>query len=400
MHATTMQDLMLRLSTACDHLSALGIFTSVDLDLDVAPGFSAEDQIIPVAVRVQVKEKPRLFIKTGTEVGADEGSVNAKVVYRNVFGAGEVLEGSCARGTRTVGAFQVQVSKPVGADHKSIVSLSASQWEQDWTKQSSYVQVLRDLSVKWQLYTGAGIHQLAANIGWRELGGLANESSLNIRELAGHSFKFGLAHTFTRDSRNDMFIPSSGSLLKWFNEVSSIDSIPVSKSEFETQLCMPLTKNSSLSLTGRLGLIGGLGAEPFTVPIHDRFFLGGPWTIRGFKNRGIGPRALQQSSFNNDSLGGTSYWACGVSLLAPVPMFKRYTFFKSHLFLNAGGLYDSVGAFKNIHNLPFAVSTGIGLAVQTSFCRLETNFTVPVACVGSRDILSPRFQIGFGMNFL
>lgn len=48
---------------------------------------------------------------------------------------------------------------------------------------------------------------------------------------------------------------------------------------------------------------------------------------------------------------------------------------------------------------PVSACMGVGLALRTSFCRLEVNLTHPLSMIAG-DLLGPKVQIGVGMSFL
>lgn len=57
--------------------------------------------------------------------------------------------------------------------------------------------------------------------------------------MAGHSVKTAVSHSVVRDRRNDLFLPTTGYLVKLFNELASVkgrQSGPYLKSEIETQI--------------------------------------------------------------------------------------------------------------------------------------------------------------------
>lgn len=60
-----------------------------------------------VDVVVDVKEVPRWYLKTGTEVGAGEGGAYVTANVRNVFGGAESLAVQFSTGTKTRLAFEV-----------------------------------------------------------------------------------------------------------------------------------------------------------------------------------------------------------------------------------------------------------------------------------------------------
>lgn len=91
---------------------------------------------------------------------------------------------------------------------------------------------------------------------------------------------------------------------------------------------------------------------------NDRFKLGGPINIRGFRFHGLGPRddsayllasnhSLAQLYLHivwnvlticlGDSLGGDLYWAAGLSVISDLPK-KPHWPLKPHFYINAGKL--------------------------------------------------------------
>lgn len=106
---------------------------------------------------------------------------------------------------------------------------------------------------------------------------------------------------------------------------------------------MELQFNKKLILDSviQLSLAGGIMKNPnpnTEIRINDRFFLGGPLTLRGFNTKGVGPHS------EGNALGGDVYWASGLHLYTPLPFRPGKggfgDFFRSHFFVNAGNVYN------------------------------------------------------------
>jgi outer membrane protein insertion porin family len=258
----------------------------------------------------------------------------------------------------------------------------------------------RGSALAWKLLTTNGVyHELGQTFCFRDVSA-GDKSSHSVRGSAGRSLKGSFSHCITIDNRNDSFMPTRGSLFKLFNEIS-IFGTKFSKSEAECQFCFEMPKGFSFSSTIRSGLL--LQFDGRRSNIADRFFLGGPSSVRGFNTRGIGPRAPGSTSLNSDSLGGDAFWSVGLGLLTPVPLMETYESFKLHFFANAGSLFPLEGKgnipLGRIFKSPIAASLGGGIVLRTNFCRLEVNLSSPWIR-GEQDRLSPRVQIGIGANFL
>lgn len=123
-----------------------------------------------------------------------------------------------------------------------------------------------------------------------------------IQDQAGQSLKTAISHSFVRDRRDNATLPTRGHFLSIHHELAGIGSksdTSYFKKEIAAQvhhrLWGPIIAESGRSvaplvLSGglRAGLIANLDdKEPH---ISDRFILGGPTSVRGFKLGGIGPR--------------------------------------------------------------------------------------------------------------
>merc|ERR1739838_621403 len=123
------------------------------------------------------------------------------------------------------------------------------------------------------------------------------------------------------------------------NEVSGLGGdVRFVKSEAEFQYNLPLTHGLIFQSSFLLGTMKSLND---LTKINDRFLLGGPLTLRGFRHNGVGPPE------EGYALGGESYWGSSLHLYAPLPFTSSrsslYDYFKTHFFVNAGALYAGSG---------------------------------------------------------
>ena len=135
----------------------------------------------------------------------------------------------------------------------------------------------------------------------------------------------------------------------------------------------------------------------------DRFFIGGPISVRGFEMRGLGP------SSENCSLGGLTYWAAGLHLYSPLPLLRRspswsglLDLFRFHMLANAGNLMSDQQLPTSLDQAvrDFRLTSGLGLAFKLGgIARIELNYCVPLRTQRS-DKPAPGFQFGVGIDFL
>lgn len=188
------------------------------------------------------------------------------------------------------------------------------------------------------------------------------------------------------------------------------------KSEAESQVALPFG-NTGITLTA--GLRGGLlypltpsgGNAPQQSRINDRFQLGGPTDVRGFRLGGLGPHD------GSDAVGGDVYAAGGASLLFPIPKVGKETPLRLQAFINGGrllalkgrdkeGRVDSANVSSNLKrtisslkdDLP-SCAAGIGLVYAHPIARFEVNFSLPLV-MRAAEAGRKGLSFGVGVEFL
>lgn len=232
-------------------------------------------------------------------------------------------------------------------------------------------------------------------------------------------------HTFLADERNDPICPRSGSLVRLTTELAGLGGLgdvahvkATGAMSWYTPLPMEALQSVSLGLSCAGGIIrpfssflktrsgSSSGDEVYrprtenTTLINDRFFFGGPLSLRGFQQGGVGP------SDQNDSLGGELYGAAGVDLSFDLPSDSATKFgIRGHVFANAGNCVSLEGVAGALPATQLKtlvanarVSVGCGIVCPTPIGRLEFNVCHPVQSYANDR--TSRFQLGLGLQFL
>lgn len=379
-----------------------------------------------VAVFMTAKEKGRISAKTGTDLGNAEGSAYANVQWRNVLGGAETLDVNASLGTRTRSAYQAAFDTPILSDPDKRWQIGGLQ-SSTQKSYASHEEFLRGgwTSLRWLTSTGSS-HDLGYNGYWRQITGLASDASPTVRAEAGDSFKSSMSHTWIADRRNHPLLPSSGYCLKTISEVAGWGplqgDVAFWKSEVQTQtaLAIPIPGIKGPSgVTFTTGLRAGLlyplalGSKqsPEASHINDRFQLGGPTDVRGFRLSGLGPRD------GTDAVGGDVYAAGSANLLLPLPRVGRESPLRMQAFVNGGRLlalqtpqkegdmssddtmssvYNTVAELGN--GLP-SMSAGVGLVYAHPVARFELNFSLPLVLRKGEEGRK-GLQFGIGIDYL
>lgn len=423
----TQSEVVREVALTANKLSRLGIYHDpVSIFFDKPSKTDPTTTPTDVAVFLSVKERGRIFAKTGTDVGNAEGSAYANVQWRNLFGGAETLDVNASLGTRTRSSYQAAFDTPILSDPDFRFQVAGLQSSTQKIF-ASHEEILRGgwMKLKWATSNGH-IHEFASNSFWRQITGLAKNASPTVRADAGDSFKNSISHTWMKDERNNSLLPSSGYLIKTYSEIAGWGPLQGDaafwKSEVESQnaVAIPIPGikgDSGISFTTgfRAGMLYPLTLSrknsPETSHISDRFQLGGPTDVRGFRLSGLGPHDGQ------DAIGGDVYAAGSANLLLPLPMVGADQPLRLQAFVNGGRLLalqspDKEGDLSaqevksSVYNtiaqlgdgLP-SMSAGVGLVYAVPQARFELNFSVPLVQRKGEDARK-GLSFGIGINFL
>ncbi|CUS11771.1 unnamed protein product [Tuber aestivum] len=412
----TLEDALRELRRDCRTFYKFGIFHPPGLYIDST---GRENGKANLKAEISLRELSRFTLKTGTDMeGTDTGGAGGSgylsLTYRNMFGGAESLNGYASIGTRTRSVYEVNFQAPINANPDLILETSGYASTRSHQHYSSHEEVLRGgkVGVKW------GEHETGYTGVWRQITGLAEGASPVVRGDAGDSVKSSLWHTFARDRRDSHLLPTRGWMVKSESELAGWGGlggdVAFWKSEMETQVAAPLGASGiSVSAGLRGGLlyplstgIGDNSKPPQPSRINDRFQLGGPTDVRGFRESGLGPR------YGNDSVGGDVYMSGGANIYFPLPKVGPKKPLRLQAFVNSGrlvglqGLSEGdgnvnssvVGAFKELSNGMPSAAAGVGLVYAHPIARFELNFCLPlVKRSGERG--RKGLQLGIGINF-
>ncbi|XP_032973328.1 sorting and assembly machinery component 50 homolog isoform X1 [Rhinolophus ferrumequinum] len=410
--AKNLIEVMRKSHEAREKLLRLGIFRQVDVLIDTCQG----DDALPngLDVTFEVTELRRLTGSYNTMVGNNEGSMVLGIKLPNLLGRAEKVTFQFSYGTKeTSYGLSFFKPQPGNFERNFSVNLYKVTGQFPW---SSLRETDRGVSAEYSFPIWKTSHTLKWEGVWRELGCLARTASFAVRQESGHSLKSSLSHAMVIDSRNSSILPRRGALLKVNQELAGYTGGDVSfiKEDFELQLNKQLLFDSVFSASLWGGMLVPIGDKPSSIA--DRFYLGGPTSVRGFSMHSVGPQSEGLSlpqhrrlELRGDYLGGEAYWAGGLHLYTPLPFRPGQggfgDLFRTHFFLNAGNLCNlnyGEGPKAHIRKLAECIrwSYGAGIVLRLgNIARLELNYCVPMG-VQSGDRTCDGVQFGAGIRFL
>jgi outer membrane protein insertion porin family len=123
------------------------------------------------------------------------------------------------------------------------------------------------------------------------------------------------------------------------------------------------------------------------VPFYDRYYLGGPDTLRGFDYRGVGPREVTQDGGAYEPVGGDTYWLGSAEYSVPIIERLRFAVFYDIGNVSANPWSNSG---YNVYGRSFAPPGGVPVP------PFETFFGTPF--IGNTGAFSDNYGVGIRLN--
>jgi outer membrane protein insertion porin family len=212
-----------------------------------------------------------------------------------------------------------------------------------------------------------------------DISNLDSNVSQSLKDEEGKNTICSAVTQLTRDTTDNKFNPTKGSVL--------VGSIEVAGGPFGGDKDFAKFFNSMshysaigpfiLELKLRDGVVTTYGGESGAVPVYERFFAGGTYTIRGFKERDVGPKDL-----SGDPIGGGTLAIANAELTAPI-----IENLKGALFIDAGNVWHvpdskpkggtSAGGIR--------IGVGIGVRIKTPIGPVKLDYGFPVNPSNDQD---------------
>jgi outer membrane protein insertion porin family len=156
--------------------------------------------------------------------------------------------------------------------------------------------------------------------------------------------------------------------------------------EFRGSQFFPIfrTQDQVISVIARAGVVDGYGDTPY-VQYAQRFFLGGPYSLRGFENRDVGPKDSYGSI-----MGGNTYGMLSIEYSLDIVSPVRFAFF-----YDAGFVNDRSYDFNPVN---YNDNFGFGLRLFVAGAPLSLDFGIPLT--GDKfNRKGNQFNFSFGTRF-
>jgi len=217
----------------------------------------------------------------------------------------------------------------------------------------------------------------------------AYNSSTN--EIQRTISKVGL--TLSRDTRDTLLFPTEGSLVSIRKEFAGgILGGDADYGRFELQGVQFFktfdAMEQVLSVSGRTGTLGKFDGDDANVPFFEKFFLGGPYNLRGWDYREAGPNV------EGEPVGGNSFSYASLEYTFKVADPLRFAFFYDGGFLRSGDFKFAPGSnTEGWHD-----NWGLGIRIMVMGMPLRLDLGFPLSDP-SKSGASTQFHFSGGTRF-
>ncbi len=208
-----------------------------------------------------------------------------------------------------------------------------------------------------------------------------------IQQEAGYSLVSKVGASLAYDTRNHVNLPDRGQRSEVLAELAG-GPFGGDKDFYKLELHSSwyfkgLAEGHVLEVTGRTGVVDKYG-DTTRVPLFDRWFLGGMWSLRGFKYHHAG---ADDTFDGGEPIGGNTYWFGTVEY--SIPIIERLRF---AVFYDIGNVYRNAYSY-NFGN--FLDDWGVGLRLNLPIGPLRFDYGFPIHS-GANTGSSGRFNFGVG----
>ena len=187
-----------------------------------------------------------------------------------------------------------------------------------------------------------------------------------------------------RDTRDNLMWPTRGSRLVSLSQVAGgpfLGQTDYYKQEFRAAKWFKTFASQTLMFSGRSGTIIGYGGED--VPFFDKYFLGGPYSLRGFQFREVGPKQ------DGEPIGGDTMALGQVEYTFRIFEPLGFALFYDVGFVNASDLDWDTSGYNDDY--------GFGLRIILLGAPLNLDFGFPLTATDNDEGM--QFNFSFGTVF-
>jgi outer membrane protein insertion porin family len=369
-----------------DRIDRLGYFEKVEIETPPVSG--STDQ---VDVNVRVTERPTGQLQAGAGYSSSEGLVlQGSYSQQNAFGTGHAI------------TFQVntsQVSRTFGITHTDpyVTIHGISRTIELLDRKSDLAQlglgtVDLDQQVAGVRYGVPFTEFDTVFFGLRYEGtkiGLTDSSPQvykdYVADFGDSPAELDITVGTSRDSRDNVLVPSRGLLQRVFLEASlPVLDLRYYRLTYQHQRYLPITNRFTFALNAEIGYGGAYDGKPY--PVFKNFYVGGIGSVRGYETASLGP-----VDPTGTPLGGNRRFNFQSEVLTPIPGADRTL--RMFTFLDGGWVW---GPDQSVNFNDLRYAAGFGIAWISPMGPMKFSYGYPLNSKPTDKVQRFQFTIGAG----
>ena len=194
-----------------------------------------------------------------------------------------------------------------------------------------------------------------------------------LEQLGPHDYST-FATTLAYDTRNSTQLPNHGQRTEIDPEIDVGDT-DYYKVQLKSSWYFPgLMKGDVIEIVGRVGIAGSISGGD--VPFYDAYYLGGIYSLRGYKFRNVSPRDPPAYGVTvNEPIGGDSVWFSSAEYSIPIVEKEGGVGVRVAAFYDVGAVGTGTTTFSTV----FDDDVGLGLRINIPHMGpLRLDYGIPI----------------------
>ena len=343
------------LKRSYERINNLNFFETVD----IAPKPRPEEKLLDIDIKVKERATGALSVGGGYS-SVDKLVGMVEITQGNLFGTGQFVRARAELGGK-MSYYEISYKDPWFMDKPIAFNVDVYRSNRNfinYTRRATGIGVGfgKELGEYW----GGNI---AYNIEQATIYSVAADASSIITDQLGTKLTSSITPSITRDSRDNFIDPSRGSRNSVYVTFAGLggDNAFV-KGLVDSAWFFPIG-STTISLRGRFGYATGIFNKQ--LPLYERFYVGGIYTLRGFGFGEAGPK-----DDRGEFIGGTKELIFNNEYIFPI--FSELKL-KGVVFFDAGNSYDTT---EPIGTLRYSTGTGVRWISPLGPIRIEWGYNI------------------------
>lgn len=338
---------------------ALGFFDSVTVNVEKAGPTEAD-------IVVTVEEGSTGTISAGVALSSQDGLLGSlSLAKANIFGRGQELKFNIELGTE-VTTFSISFTEPRLFSSRYSFGTDIFRARRNFT---SYTQDSKGGSARvGYRYSDFSSILLRYQYVIYNVFDISPDAGFLIREQEGESTTSSMTLSYRYDSRDLPMDAREGLYTNLSTEIAG--GVLGGTNDFwrnilETSYFIPIVGDLIGSIHSEIGIINAYNGDD--IPVTERFFMGGLYSLRGFEYRSVGPKDL-----NGDPIGGDRSFLVNMEAVYPI---VREANVRGVVFFDVGNVWGPLED-PQFSDLRTAAGFGFRWFSPMGVLRLELGFNL------------------------